>query len=61
LNVRRRMTIYAGTVVGTVDGWLGDIMRIIRGIRGDIRGDGEGIARSKGAQNRGCSGGSKKT
>ncbi len=55
------MTIYAGTVVGTVVGGWGDIMRIIRGIRGDIRGDGEGIAPSKGAQNRDCSGGSKKT
>jgi hypothetical protein len=55
------MTIYAGPVVGTVDGWLGDILRIIRGTRGDIRGDGEGIAPSKNAQDRDCSGGSKKT
>ena len=55
------MTIYAGTVVGTVDGWLGDIMRIYRGIKGDLSGDHEGMGSSKGAQDRDCSGGPKKT
>ena len=41
------MTIYTGPVVGTVDGWLGDIIRSIRGIKGDLIGDDYGIGDQK--------------